>query len=164
MNWEMIGAVGEVVGAAGVIASLAYVAAQIRASNRAMREQAAHELLERTQELMKQLTGPGDMAEIFARGVAEFDALNPGEQMKLRGFFLSTVLNWQRFHHLEASQKVEPWLSHTWRGVRRDLLAAPGFRTWFEGRKQWLDQDFLRALEGEIAEVRESVFIPRPDA
>ena len=37
MNWEAIGAVGEVAGAIGVIATLLYLAAQIRQNTRAMR-------------------------------------------------------------------------------------------------------------------------------
>ena len=39
MNWEAIGAVGEIVGAAAVIASLIYLASQIRHSSKAMRSQ-----------------------------------------------------------------------------------------------------------------------------
>jgi hypothetical protein len=35
MNWEAAGAVGEIIGAIGVIASLLYVAMQVRASNNA---------------------------------------------------------------------------------------------------------------------------------
>ena len=34
MNWDAIGAIGEAVGALGVIASLGYLAIQIRAQNR----------------------------------------------------------------------------------------------------------------------------------
>ena len=33
MNWEMLGAIGELLGAAGVIFTLAYLALQIRQSN-----------------------------------------------------------------------------------------------------------------------------------
>jgi hypothetical protein len=35
MNWEAVGAIGQIVGAFGVIASLLYVAIQVRASNKA---------------------------------------------------------------------------------------------------------------------------------
>ena len=35
MNWEAIGAVGEILGAAGVIVTLVYLARQIHVSNRA---------------------------------------------------------------------------------------------------------------------------------
>ena len=37
MNWEAIGAIGELVGAVGVIATLAYLAVQIRQNSQAVR-------------------------------------------------------------------------------------------------------------------------------
>jgi len=76
MNWEMIGAIGEVIGAAGVMASLIYLALQIRTSNRAARQATMQELLDRQQTLMSQLTGPGDLADTFVRGLADFDSLD----------------------------------------------------------------------------------------
>jgi hypothetical protein len=42
LNWEAIGALAELVGAIGVIASLAYLASQIRQNTHAMRG-GAHE-------------------------------------------------------------------------------------------------------------------------
>ena len=40
MNWDAIGAIAELVGAVGVVASLLYVATQVRTSNRASAVQA----------------------------------------------------------------------------------------------------------------------------
>ena len=37
MNWEAIGAIGEIVGAAAVVFSLTYLALQLRANTRTMR-------------------------------------------------------------------------------------------------------------------------------
>ena len=43
MDWQMLGAIGESVGALGVIISLAYLAIQVRSGARATRRQFAHE-------------------------------------------------------------------------------------------------------------------------
>ena len=40
MNWDMIGALGEIVGAAAVVVSLVYLAQQVRVSNRLARAEA----------------------------------------------------------------------------------------------------------------------------
>ena len=42
MNWEAIGAIGEILGAAGVIGTLAYLAVQIRRNTNTIRAQAFH--------------------------------------------------------------------------------------------------------------------------
>ena len=45
VNWEVIGAISGVIGAAGVVASLLYLAVQVRTSNRASAVQAKLELI-----------------------------------------------------------------------------------------------------------------------
>ncbi len=44
MNWEAIGAVGEIFGALAVVVSLVYLATQIRSQNRESRIAASHEI------------------------------------------------------------------------------------------------------------------------
>ena len=59
MNWEAIGAIGEVVGAAGVIATLIYLAAQIRQNAAATRADIRQSLAEQqTQFINTRATDP----------------------------------------------------------------------------------------------------------
>jgi hypothetical protein len=44
MNWEAFGAIGEILGAAAVVVSLAYLAIQIRRQNEESRLAAMHEI------------------------------------------------------------------------------------------------------------------------
>jgi Zn-dependent membrane protease YugP len=46
MNWDAIGAIGEIIGAVAVVFSLIYLATQIRISNRASRQAAEQNLLD----------------------------------------------------------------------------------------------------------------------
>jgi hypothetical protein len=45
VNWEAIGAIGEVLGAAAVVATLGYLAVQIRKKSRAVKNSAAQSML-----------------------------------------------------------------------------------------------------------------------
>ena len=45
MNWEAIGAIGEVLGAAAVVVTLGYLAVQIRQNSQAVKNSAAQSLL-----------------------------------------------------------------------------------------------------------------------
>ncbi len=45
MNWDAIGAVGEILGAIAVVVSLVYLATQINTSNKAVRQSSLHELM-----------------------------------------------------------------------------------------------------------------------
>ena len=51
MNWEAMGAIGEVVGAIGVIATLAYLATQIRDNNKMMRATTKQDMAVQTQNM-----------------------------------------------------------------------------------------------------------------
>ena len=50
MNWEAIGAIGEILGAAGVIITLIYLSGQIRQNNRQIKGEAIGTLAQLTQQ------------------------------------------------------------------------------------------------------------------
>ena len=69
MNWEAIGAIGESVGAAGVIASLVYLAVQIRQNTRSTRRASARQT--------------GEMNAVALRPFADYSELFSGDFMGL---------------------------------------------------------------------------------
>ena len=151
MNWEMVGAVGEVLGAAGVIVTLVYLASQIRVSNRAARSAAMQELLDETLHLMSQLSNDGELAAIWAKGSADFNSLDMQEQVRLRAFFYQLVLIWERFYHLERAGMIDAWITNHMRKARRDVAGAPGFQTYFQQRQHWIGEEFRAVLEDDMA-------------
>ncbi len=70
MNWEMIGAVGEILGAAAVIATLAYLSRQIRSSTQATRRAAMQEVLDQTGYFLDLLGSTPQIAATWAQGLA----------------------------------------------------------------------------------------------
>ena len=71
MNWDAIGAIGELLGAAGVIATLVYVGRQIRASSKAQKTATQHDVLAEFRHGVNQLIENPDLFEgfrIFSRG------------------------------------------------------------------------------------------------
>ena len=71
MNWEMIGAIAESVGALGVIASLVYLAIQIRDGTRATRRTNAHDVNESFRAWWAQLSESEETASIRQRGLTD---------------------------------------------------------------------------------------------
>ena len=67
MNWEAIGAVGEVVGAAGVIFSLVYLATQIRASSKQANADAIYDLQKGQSDVMATFSSSPELAKLLAR-------------------------------------------------------------------------------------------------
>ena len=68
MNWEAVGAIGEVVGAVGVIITLAYLAFQIRQNTNGLRLTARQTLTHQNTDFTKMLLEP-DIADLYAKTV-----------------------------------------------------------------------------------------------
>lgn len=69
MNWTAVGAVGELLGGLVVIATLIYLAQQVRHSNRLARAEAYRFTLHRFSEISHEWAADGDKAELMA-GIA----------------------------------------------------------------------------------------------
>lgn len=147
MNWEALGAIAEAVGAAGVVATLAYLAIQIRANTAALSAQARHSI----SELALQITMfRADHADDYAR-LASGEGLSPAD------------LQFQYWSHMHFMLHAETYLHHVelglmpesqWRGYVRFIASyarSPGFAEfWAEAApafsdefRTWLDREIL---------------------
>lgn len=148
MNWEAIGAVGETVGAAGVIISLLYLAVQIRGDARAKRAAAVHEQSAAFRDLLRMLATDESLATIYLYGIRDLDTIKDSDLVRFAsalGFmfrvFEESYFQWQE-GNLEA---------HVWQGFEApvtDMLAYPGVREWWASRSHWYGDQF-RDFVGE---------------
>jgi hypothetical protein len=69
MNWEAIGAVGEIAGALAVIMSLLYLASQIRENNKSTRYGAVQNLLDNTTQLLGRLSSDKEIMGLWIKGM-----------------------------------------------------------------------------------------------
>ena len=81
MNWDAIGAIGEILGATAVFASLIYLAIQIRTQNRESRLGAMHDVSIGMRDLMSRF-GAADMAPIVLKANENFDQLTDEEALR----------------------------------------------------------------------------------
>jgi len=95
LNWEMIGAIAESVGALGVIASLVYLASQIRDGTRATRRTNAHDVNESFRAWWAQLSESEETASIWQRGLTDPKALTSVEHIRFSCHMLPLVTLWE---------------------------------------------------------------------
>jgi hypothetical protein len=82
MSLEDLGNIGELVAAIGVIASLIYLAIQIRQNTRWLRASTHHSLTSVTAELNRIVQENPDMARIMRLGNENFSQLSPDERLQ----------------------------------------------------------------------------------
>jgi hypothetical protein len=79
MNWDAAGAIGEIVGAAGVVLSLAYLGSQIRTQNRESRLDAITEWTTQWNAFLTSFAEHPHLSAVWSKGVKDFSSLNEPE-------------------------------------------------------------------------------------
>ena len=87
MNWDVVSAIGEIVGAAAVVISLIYLAVQIRKQTEESRLSATCELATQYQDGLKLIAADENLTEIYLKAIRDYESLPDTERTELRGQF-----------------------------------------------------------------------------
>jgi len=158
MNWEMISAVGQVLGAIGVIISIIYLAAQIRNQNKESQRAAMNVLTTHWGELTKTLVESPDLAALWLRGLRSFDALDGASKLRL-GAHLGRFLRFADSLYLGVLDGTLD--KRLWRGYERtiaDTVAYPGFQTWWVTRKHWHTDEICALINRHIQTAKPKIY------
>lgn len=152
MNWEAIGAVGEIVGAGGVIGSLLYLAIQTKKASLVTRSQAGDSWVAEYNKLLFQ-SWEDDFGDLLVRGLEDFDGLTQSEQMKFHTWMAAHILSTQNTYlqvefGTTDEQRVEGILT-----FNAMLLKTKGGRIWWELFKGIQPPEFQIVMDKKIEEV-----------
>lgn len=150
MDWQMLQAVAESLGTAGVIVSLLYLAAQVRMGARATQRAAAHEFNSASREFYALLSANAEAAQIWQRGLVDPGSMTPAESMRLSTLLLHVVSLWEEQFYAVGDKDVPVWAKHGQTAARPEFAALPGFERWFAERGSWFSPAFREVLEEDI--------------
>ena len=88
MDWEAIGAIAEALAAVGVIATLVYLARQIRTNTNAVQSAAAQSVHENFAVWYRMLASEAELSRIITNGLRDYAALSEGDKAR----FISTFM------------------------------------------------------------------------
>mgnify|MGYP001554919510 FL=1 len=80
MNWDAIGAIGEVLGALGVIATLIYLTTQIRQNTNAMRASSLDSETQISNDVRLGILSDPELTKIYYEGLKNVASLNDIER------------------------------------------------------------------------------------
>ena len=147
MNWEAVGAVGEILGALGVIVSLVYLATQIRTQNRESRAAAVNEWTNQWNHFLGSFAEHPNLSELWIKGVRDFAALNPTEVVQFSSHLGRIFRVGENIYHQYKQGLFDP---KTWRGVERtlaDVARFPGAKAWWPTRSHWYSDEFVALVQ-----------------
>lgn len=148
LNWEAIGAVGEIVGAAAVVGSLAFVGWQLLQNTDAIRTSTSQSHVEMYLQFVRSITDQPDVARIWMTGIesgmAEFDDIE-------RVQFISFLSGLFRYYEVSFIQHSKGKLDlELWQNVETQLtklVVSAGFHEWWLLRREWHSERFQSFIE-----------------
>jgi hypothetical protein len=141
MNWEAIGAVGELAGAGGVIISLLYLGIQIKRQSIENRFAAVHEYVNETNIFFGSAAENKEVAEIWVRGIENFDSLDKVEKARFLADLSRTFRSMEGLLYLYLRGRLD---STMWKGIdhsTRDLCKCAGVKKFWSMRKHWYSDE-----------------------
>jgi hypothetical protein len=158
MNWEMISAIGQMLGAVGVIISIVYLAAQIRNQNMESRSAAMNVLITHWSDLNRTLVENPEIATLWLRALHSFDGLDGTSKLRF-GAHLARFLRISDGLYLGLLDGTLD--RRLWRGYERtiaDIVGYPGFQTWWATRKHWHTDEFCALIDRHIQTAQPKIY------
>src|SRR4026207_1590556 len=151
MNWEMLAALGQLAAVFVGIPSLIYLAVQIREQTKERRQAAVNVLTAQWGDLTCALHESAEFSAIYLRGVQSFHDLDAVSKLRFSAFQNRFFKNFEGMYH---SRREGILTTDLWNEIDRtmsDFLAYDGVRQWWETRKHWHTEAFVRVVDGIIA-------------
>ena len=141
MNWDAIGAIGEVVGAVGVIASLVYLGLQLRQNSKTIAEETVQKILNNYHVAMEYLISDREVNRIWFHGFRDTSALNKDEKalwaMQVHAILrrYESIILESRKHDID--QRIISGIENQWHVV----LTMPGAKKlWSRSQGMYSDE------------------------
>lgn len=155
MNWDAVGAVGEIVGAVAVVLTLIYLALQVRQSANATQAFSIQTASSLDQEFLLALGTSKETAVLWASYLSAPEKLSDEERLQgayLMASFIRRLENVYIQHRLGALSK-EGWQSR--QRMFNGIANSAGYAAYLSSPPgQFIDKDF-RFYMGELSEMSE---------
>jgi hypothetical protein len=131
MNWEAIGAVGEILGAIAVVVSIVYLSISIRQNSQLLKSAAEGSASQKYESTMHLVGATPENAAIYSRGSQDAESLSAEERTHF--FFIIgnafVQIDYTHQLYLDGNLSKERW--EALMNVIRYYISLPGIRYWW---------------------------------
>jgi hypothetical protein len=147
MNWEMLTAIGQLATVCVGVPSIIYFAIQLREQTRERRQSAVNALAVQWGDLTKALHENAEFTALYLRGIQSFHDLDAVSKLRFSAFQNRFFKNFEGMYY---SRREGILTTELWSEIERtmsDFLAYDGVRQWWETRKHWHTEAFVRVVD-----------------
>ena len=146
MNWDAVGAIGEIIGAVVVVITLLYLAIQIRQTSKSIEVAALRDTTAQWNQWSELLATTPDLAAIVVRGNQSYRQLSDEEALRYGAYVQSFFDNIESSRNLNILHEVDKDLEVIEAIVRR-RITVNGFYEWWTENTQDYDSGFVDWVE-----------------
>ncbi len=147
MNWEAAGAIGEILGAVGVIATLGYLAVQIRQNTDSVRATSELGLSQQSADWMSRMAAQPELSRIYDAAADDPTALTPDELSRFNWVIGELFMIYEGHYHLYSRGHIT---ESSWKGkerVMQGFLQNPVIAEWWAARITPFSDEFYNHIE-----------------
>lgn len=150
MNWDAIGAVGEIVGALAVVLTIAYLATQIRLTREMERAASTRNTLAKAVEVMTYSSSHPGSFETLRKGIRDYAALTVSEKDIFHGWATHYVLSVEQAMYMSQTELLpqESWV--VWQDFGVALISSSGGSQWWEDYQHVFNQEMVEKLKARV--------------
>jgi len=126
MNWEAIGAIGEIFGAIAVVISLAYLATQIRQSNKMSRSQTSQNMIQLARQEILAIAEPPEIWTAFTKPDLPME-----QKIKLHQWLMSSLRQREYEWLTWKAGDIDSSMFEAYAGVIPIILGTERTRRWW---------------------------------
>lgn len=150
IDLQSLANLGEVIGAAAVVASLLYLALQVRQSSKAQRTENYAHALERVSAFQAVLSQDSDLSRIFAKGVSDTSALTGLEKVRFSWLLYEAFGSFEFMYHTYETDEIPEEVWKRWSQTVAWWLNFPGVQQWWMNRPVNFTESFTVFVESVI--------------
>ena len=148
MTIQELGSLGEFVAAIATLATLIYLALQIRQNTTVTRAMSYQSVTEARNQVNLSITQNADLARIFLAGSADRESLSPEDRLRFDCSCLSYIHVVETMYYQASVGTGDKSLLEAEERSLRDLMSTPGIRAWWRENPYAFDPEFRAYIDG----------------
>ena len=152
MNWEMIGALGELMGATAVVLTLFYLAHQVRDASQEAQRNRWSDLNHEISRVADSWGANTELSDIVFRGFTDRGSLEPQEAFRFYSSLFRLFRAWEAVFEYSREGGIHQWGAEGFRTTMTDILGFPGTQIYWRDRRHWFSRAFQAEVDGLLKE------------
>ncbi len=154
MNWEAIGAAGEILGAVAVVVTLLYLALQVRHNTLATSSSTQQIHLDAWNAMSTMIIENQEVARLLSMSDEEIAALDPVQQVRLEWFATKVFALWEHVYADILTGLLDAAYGNAFERYYRDITRKPIFMEFWDSHRDWYYEEFVAHVDQVDQEAR----------